>query len=131
LVKLVVEIGKRIAVRDIEMQQEPIIDLLRELVDGVKKDEKVAIRLSQKDNDFVEELRKRADDRIEFLQNVKLVPTATIDAGGCILETNYGSIDSTIPERVDRVWRGLMARLPDMRNHKTDIKDSSGDPQPG
>lgn len=129
MVKLALEVGKKIAARELSLGSEPIVPLLRDLVEGVKKDEKAILRLSKVDSDFIEDLRQRNDEHVDFLQNIKIVPTPDMMAGGCILETNYGSIDSTIQERVSRTWDTLIAKVPDLRGHAIDVKDDDADTQ--
>lgn len=127
LIKLALEIGKRIAAREIEISQEPMIKVLTDLVEGLKHDERAIIRLSKSDFEFFEDLKSRADERVEFLQNLKLTASSSVEPGGCILETNFGSVDSTVAERTDRVFKALLSRTPDLRNHNVDLKETAED----
>jgi flagellar assembly protein FliH len=124
IVKLTLSIGQKIAAREIAENQEPILDMIKELIDGIKKDEKIVVKVSATDLDFIEDLRRRNDERSENLQNVKLVGNGKVEQGGCIVETNYGSIDATVAERVERVWAALLARVPDLRFHKTTLSET-------
>lgn len=133
-VKLVFEVAKKIACREIEIDQKPIISMLNKLIEGLQKDDQIIVRLSQEDFDFVNEIRSKAStEDTEDLKRLKLMVSESVKTGGCIVETNFGSIDATIPERVERTWAALDSKRPNLKGHKTDLaveeSDDGSDPE--
>ena len=131
--KLLFEMASKIASREIKADQKPIIKMLNELVEGMQKDDQIVIRLSQEDFDFINEMRGKKSSEAEDLEHIKLIVSDKIDTGGCVLETNFGSIDATIPERVKRTWGEIEAKRPNLKGHNTDLaveeNDDGSDPE--
>ena len=112
LIKLVFQTAKRIALRDIEGNREAVLELIQNVVGETQANERVVVRLSAEDLEFIENLQKKGGQRIESLQRIKFVGEETIKSGGCLIETEYGSVDATLDERVERVWQTLFAKTP-------------------
>lgn len=112
LIKLVFQTAKRIALRDIEGNRDSVLEIIKNVVGDTQADEHVVVRLSPEDHYFLETLQDKAGKRIESLQRVKFVSEDKIKSGGCLIETEYGSVDATVEERVERVWQTLHSKIP-------------------
>lgn len=112
IIKLIYKIAVRIAMREISLQQDPILAMLNELVAEVQGANKIHIKLNPSDAKFVEELRAKKVKDIDRLDHVKLQDSNDVTPGGCFIETNFGEIDATIEQRVTRAWEALSAKLP-------------------
>jgi flagellar assembly protein FliH len=112
MVKLVFATAKRIALRDIEGNREAVVEMIRNVTGETQADERITVRLSPEDHYFLETLQDKTGDRIGSLQRVKFVPEDKIKSGGCLIETDFGSVDATVEERVERVWQTLQAKIP-------------------
>lgn len=112
LVKLIYSIAVKIARREINQDQKPIVDLLTDLVSELQAADSITIKLSTADLQFVEELRNKKVKEVEKLERVKLIAGDEVTQGGCLIETNYGEIDATVEQRVEKAWAVLEAKLP-------------------
>jgi flagellar assembly protein FliH len=120
LVKLSFLIAKKIAYRDLEEHHEAAREILKSVVGEVQADEKVVVRLSHEDMGFLETLQTKSGEKIEGLERVKLVSQDGIKSGGCLIETEFGSVNATVEERVDRIWQTLQARMPQKRQENNE-----------
>jgi flagellar assembly protein FliH len=112
LIRLVFLIAKKIALRDLEGHREAALEILKGVIGEAQADEQIVVRLSNEDLYFIETLKDKTAQRFEFLQHVKLVGEDTIKPGGCMIESQYGTVDATIDERVERTWQTLLSRIP-------------------
>ncbi len=115
LMKLVFEIAKRIAMREVSISQEPVTQLLSGLVDELQGADNIQVRLHPDDLAFIEELRSKGVKDAEKLERVKLLATASVQKGGCLIETNFGEIDATVEQRVEKAWATIQAKLPTIK----------------
>ncbi len=125
LIKLVFNVAEKIAQREISLNQEPILDMIKQLVESIQADDRVNLNVSENDYAFIEELRKRSQVDLDF-KNVKLIASPSIQAGGCILESNFGTVDASVPQRVEKVWASLKQKLPNLRGHNVDLVADAG-----
>ncbi|MCC7402987.1 MAG: hypothetical protein IT288_01185 [Bdellovibrionales bacterium] len=112
LMELMVQIAERIALQKIAEDPESILKTLDMVLEDIQKDENITIYLSRADRDFLEEIRAKGGKRAEDLRHVKLEPLDHIQSGGCQVETNYGVIDATLDQRVERVLVAVREKMP-------------------
>jgi hypothetical protein len=52
----------------------------------------------------------------EIFKTVKLQSSDKLQSGGCIIETEFGAIDASVPERIERAMIAVKARAPKTEN---------------
>ncbi len=112
LIQLVFHTAKKMALRDLKDNPEAVQHILKDVVGEIQENERVTVRLSPDDLQFLESLQEKSGQKIESLQRVKFVAEESITSGGCKIETDYGSVDATVEERVERTWQTLLSRTP-------------------
>lgn len=112
LIHLVYQVAQRIAQREIKISQEPIVKMLNELVGEIQGTDSINVTLNSDDFHFIEELRNKKVKEVEPLARVKLISDETISSGGCVIETNFGSIVSTVEQRAEKAWKLLEEKIP-------------------
>ena len=112
IVGLVYHLAKRIAMSEIEQHPEFILNVVNQAVQSAQVDESVTVRLAAQDVDFIESIRPKLGKEFDAIKNVKLEAADDIRAGGCVVRTNYGAIDSTVEQRVEKLWTALKDRIP-------------------
>jgi flagellar assembly protein FliH len=115
LLRLVFLVAKKLAMRDLEEHRDAVWEILKNVVSETQTDERVVVTLSTEDMYFLETLQDKSGQRIESLQRVKFQPTDGMTPGGCMIETEYGTVNATVEERVERTWQTLQARIPKKR----------------
>lgn len=111
-IKLVFQLAEKIALREVTLSHEPVLELLTKLVAELQGAESVTIKMNPDDFNFIEDLRAKNVKEIERLAHVKLLSAENIEMGGCVIETNFGEIDATVSQRVEKAWQILAAKLP-------------------
>jgi flagellar assembly protein FliH len=115
LIRLVFLVASKIAIRDLSEGGDAVKGILASVVGEVQADETVVVKLSPEDLQFMEELQQKTGQKIESLERVKLVAQPEIARGGCLIETEFGTVNATVEERVERVWQALQSRIPQNR----------------
>lgn len=118
LVTMVYQIAKRIAMRDLEENRDAVWEILQHVVNEFQNDERISVRLNPADLLFLDTLQQKSGQKVESLKRIQFVPDDNIKPGGCMIDTEYGNVDATLEERVERTWQTLQARMP----HKPQAK---------
>lgn len=108
----VLQLASRVAMREIEMDQTIIVDVLKKAIAQAQAEENVTVQVSHQDLKFLEFLREETDKDLEFLKGLDFEANDSVVSGGCIIETNYGVVDATVEERVDKLWSSLKGNIP-------------------
>lgn len=121
-IQLLYHVARCIALKEVKESPDLIKDILTQLVEGIQGDEKIVVHLSSEDYQFIEQVKAKMNREAEPLRRVKCEVNENLQSGGCVIDTNYGSIDATIQERVNKAWEVLQSRIPQVKR--------SGDGEP-
>jgi flagellar assembly protein FliH len=112
LVQLVTAVASQIALKEIKADPETTVRVLQQMVEELSDSESIRVTLSNDDLVFIEGLREKLASKAEAFKNVKLQASDSIESGGCIIDTDFGTIDATIHQRVERVIQTLNSKTP-------------------
>lgn len=126
--RLVFYVARRLAMDEIKDRREIVLNVVRQSIENAQSDENVTVRVSQDDFSFIESIKERLGKEFDSVKKAKFEAGDTIADGGCVIETNYGDVDATVEERLDKLWNAISEKLP-----KTEdvFGDGSGDGRGG
>ncbi|MBX3039498.1 MAG: flagellar assembly protein [Bdellovibrionaceae bacterium] len=119
MVKLLFHMAARVAMKELSQDEKSIVDVIRSAVSLAQEEEDVRIQLSPDQIDFIETLKKQTGREIEFLKKIRFEPNPEIQPGGCVVETNYGEIDSRVETRIAQIWDSIVDTLPRVKDRIT------------
>jgi flagellar assembly protein FliH len=111
LVQMTFEIGKRIALRDLSQNQEAIVLLFQKITAELQSEQKIVVHAATADVKTLEEMVQRTETMPEAMKKMRIIAENDIQPGGCVIDLQYGDINLTVPDRVERVWQGLQEQI--------------------
>jgi flagellar assembly protein FliH len=108
-VRLAASIAERLTQRELSQTPEISLDWIREALELVTGESRVTLRLNPAD---FETLGERAMNLVGSLSKVgaaTVVPDAEIQQGGCRVDTDFGSIDQQLSQKLRRIEEDLTA----------------------
>lgn len=116
IVSLCYYMAKRIAMGEIAEKRELILTVVSQAIQNAQSDEELTVRLSPADLQFIESMKERLTKDFEPLKRAKLEASDDVRDGGCIVETNYGNVDATIEQRIEKLWGAIEGKLPKVKD---------------
>ena len=116
ILHLIYQIAEKLVYDHIEQKPEVVLEAVRQAVNTAQAEEEVTVLVAPEQIQFLEKYKNSDNEKYEFLENIKLQASEQIQPGGCIVETNYGAIDSRIEERFKKIWTELSAAIPKVKN---------------
>jgi flagellar assembly protein FliH len=113
LVRLAVSIAEKILDQELELRPELVVDMVRSAMKRLRDRER--LRVSVNPRDF-EQVRSARDDLIAAVDGVRkleVVEDRRVDPGGCVIESQNGTLDARIRTQVDEITRALEGVMPD------------------
>lgn len=107
VVKLAAAIAKKIIHREIQADPEIILTMVRIALSRVGEKSLVNVRLNPVDFKFVADNKARLGTPSE-LAGITLIEDHSIARGGCLLDTEAGSIDARVDEQLREIEFGLL-----------------------
>jgi flagellar assembly protein FliH len=103
LAQLAVKIAQRIIGSEISLNPNVVVNMIKANLERVKDRENVILKVHQEDVDTV---KKNKEIFLKFIPEVRSVEIQTdprIDRGGCIIETNLGTVDARIATQLEAI----------------------------
>lgn len=123
IMKMINKLASKIAMFEIEQNQENLIRLIYEMFEEMQDDEKVLIRVAPSDAEFIKQTRTKLGTENNVLKTLKIEVDHDLLPGGCVMESNYGSIDASIEMRVSRAWKAIEERLPRVSEDRIELDE--------
>lgn len=105
VVKLALEVAKKVVHREVQVDREIVQTLIRVALSHVAVKSPVTIHLHPADHNFVLEQRAVSTRPGDNDREMVLLADKTIERGGCLIETECGDIDARIEEEFREVER--------------------------
>lgn len=99
--------AKKIVGREIELNDDTIVDIVSNSLKAVSQHKKIAIYVNKKDLEILERNRAKLKQLFENLEVLSLRDRADIAPGGCVIETEGGIINA----QLENQWRTLESAL--------------------
>jgi flagellar assembly protein FliH len=110
VIRLSLEIARKIIKREVAIDEELILTLVRVALARVADQALITVRVNPKDCHFIERHRAAGlagPESGAVSESVKLVEDPLIPRGGCIIETESGTIDARIEEQLREIEKGF------------------------
>lgn len=104
LVRLALEIARKVVHREVNLDHEIALTLVRVALSRVNSRALARVRLNPADYAFVESRLVQ----LGSAGTVELLEDHTVGRGGCIVETETGDIDARVEQQFAEIERGLM-----------------------
>lgn len=115
IVKAIAFLAGQVAQREIEVQSDSIMPVLVSIMNQSQENENVLIRVSKEDFEFIQNAREELDKQIDNFGNIKFEVDEDIKRGGCMIESNYGTVDATIEQRIEKVLKIFSEKAPTVK----------------
>jgi len=108
LLTLSVEIAGKIIRREIDGQQEFILETIKAGLYQLRDRRDVKIRVSSEDYKFIREHKEDLAASFDGVQSLELIDDRRVSQGGCIIETSNGHLDARVETQSAEIERALL-----------------------
>jgi type III secretion protein L len=88
--------AKKIVGREIELDKEIIVDIVKSHLKAVKQSKRITISVSKEDYFQLDQRKNELKENFEALETFSVRPRDDLSKGSCIIETESGIINATI-----------------------------------
>lgn len=103
IVNLCFYMARRLLMKEIEIDETYIQTLIKKTLEMAQSDEEVTIRLSGEDKEWIDKHQESVFKDLNLDSSTRLEEDRDVQRGGVIIETNYGVIDATVEQRLDKL----------------------------
>lgn len=103
IVDLILNIVRKVVRSITESQKEVVVDTVLKALAKLKTSADVTLRVNFDDAALTTEHMKQFLKKIEKAKSITVIEDSSVDRGGCIVETDYGSIDARISSQLREI----------------------------
>jgi len=110
-VALALAVARKIIDQEISVDRQIVLNVVKGALDKVVDHQKVKIRINPQDLETVQTALFEFLPHVESLENIQFEADAGLTAGGCVVETNFGTIDARMENQLDQIETAFAAEL--------------------
>lgn len=118
IIQLVFKVAKSMALHEISIQPELILELIKDVVKEFQREDKLSLVVSDGDHSFIEENLKEITKKFDGDAKIKIEADSKMQKGGCRVVTNMSAVDATIETRVQKAWELLSSKIPRQKDER-------------
>lgn len=111
IMRVLWHIIKRILLKEVQLDEEYLGRLVKELVQRIHTKENLLVHIHPKDQNSIEYLKSGLGESMEALKNLDVIVDPNMEQGGCRLETKWNSIDATIETQLSSLSEALVGEV--------------------
>ncbi|MCK4797190.1 MAG: flagellar assembly protein FliH [Spirochaetes bacterium] len=112
IIGLVLLISKKVIKVISENQKNVVINNVIQALRKLKSRGEVAIRVSLADLELTSQHKRDFVEMVEGVKSIKILEDSTVDRGGCIIDTDFGSIDARISSQLHEIEDKILELMP-------------------
>lgn len=119
LVELFNALSLKVIHRELGRSNEFLQDVIREAMKEVAQQESITVRLNPEDVEYAESFKADLISEFGTVRNIILKKDNSITRGGCVIETNFGEIDSRVETKIREIEKEILREKPEKEAYKT------------
>jgi len=126
VIRIILLIVRKVVKAISEEQKGVVIENIKAALNKIKGKTEVIIRVNTEDLELATEHKEELMQMFEELQHVTILEDTRVDKGGCIIETDFGSVDARISTQLNEIEEKIreLANLPYFKIQKELSKDA-------
>lgn len=103
IIRIILLIARKVVKAISEEQKEVVIENIKAALEKIKGKTEVVIRVNTEDLEMATEHKDELMQMFEQLKHVVILEDTRVDKGGCIIETDFGSVDARIATQLNEI----------------------------
>ena len=129
MMEMVVSLTKKIVHHEMSIREDSIKDMIRLAVDSVLDKETMVIKVNPADKGYAESFRPELHLLFDEIRNITFEASPAMERGGCVIETNFGTVDAQIKHLDDEIDK-ILNLTPRPFEEETDMGDELEEAEP-
>ncbi len=118
IVETILDISRKVIGVELQQNRDVILGLVQTALLGSSPTGEVVVRVSPEDYDYVQENKEALLQHVDDIRDIAIKKDGVLKKGGCLVETGYGSIDSSIETQLAGIERSFQDLMGDSSSNK-------------
>jgi flagellar assembly protein FliH len=100
ILRLSLKVAEQIIKSEVSLHRDVSLNIVSDAISRVSDREQVIIRVNREDLDNTKKYKDRIGDIVDGIKSLSIVEDASVEPGGCVVETNLGYVDARISTKI-------------------------------
>lgn len=110
LVEMIYRIARMVMLKELSADKDYVARIARDLLERVGARENIRIRINPAEAATITSLKEELERSLGTLKNLNIETSNQVERGGCVVETEWNSIDASIETQLKGVYEALVGR---------------------
>ncbi|QOR35324.1 hypothetical protein IMX26_00340 [Clostridium sp. 'deep sea'] len=107
IVEIIMSIAKKFTIDSVNNNKEVVLNLVKQTIESCSKRTNVSLRVAEADYEFIYNNQDKILKDISGIDELNIISDEELQAGSCIVDTDSGSINSSIDIRLNKIEDSL------------------------
>ena len=106
MIEMVIQLAKKVIHYELSTREDSVQEMIQLAVQSVLDKESMIIKINPDDKGYAESFRPELHQLFGDIKNITFEAHSGIERGGCMIETNFGTIDARLEkldEQIDKI----------------------------
>jgi len=127
MVGMIVDLTKKVLGNEISSKEDSVKQMILLAMNSVIDKENMVIRIHPSDKGYAEEFRPELKRLFSEIKNITFEDHSGMERGGCIIDTNFGSVDAQVDqleEQIDKILN-LTPNVPELKSDSKNLSEGT------
>lgn len=116
LLSLSVRIAERVIKEELKQHEDQLLNIIKQALKHIEEAEDITMQVSLDDYPVILPFLEELNTYVRADCELKMIPVASVEQGGCMLHTPSGSYDVTIDSQLEEIKKHLLAYCEEKTN---------------
>lgn len=107
LLRLSLKIAEQIIRSEVSLHRDVCLNIVSEAIGRVSDREQIIVKVNHDDAEYIKRYKDRLAGILDGVKSFSVIEDASVEAGGCIIETNLGFVDARISTKLRSIEEAL------------------------
>ena len=112
MIETILLIARKIIKDEVSNRKDVVINNIRSALKKIRGQEDIRIRVNLADEKITAEKKSSFIQKLEKIKNIQIIEDSRVSQGGCIIESDIGSIDATVETQFNEIEKALRSINP-------------------
>ncbi len=103
ILRLSLKVAEQVIKSEVSLHRDVTLNIVSDAISRVSDREQVIIRVNRDDVDNVKKYKDRIGSVVDGIKSLSIVEDASVEPGGCVIETNLGYVDARISTKLTAI----------------------------
>ena len=127
MVGMILDLTKKVLGNEISAKEDSVKQMILLAMNSIIDKENMVIRIHPSDKGYAEEFRPELKRLFSEIKNITFEEHSGMERGGCIIDTNFGSVDAQVDqleEQIDKILN-LTPNVPELKSDSKNLSEGT------